>query len=115
MNQLSPPKPLSFVGNVAENWRRWIHQFTLYLNATGFDKKPAQVQCSTELLTVAGEEALESFNTFGFNDEDKLEINIVIKKYEEYCTPKKNVTYERHVFNTRVQGATEEEYCCGSE
>ena len=106
MNQLPPPKPLSFVGNVAENWRRWIQQFRLYLNATGFDKKPAQVQCST-LLTVAGEEALEIFNTFGLTDEDKVKIDVVIKKFEEYCTPKRNVTYERHVFNTRAQGATE--------
>ena len=50
---------------------------------------------------------MESFNTFGFSDEDKVKINIVIKNFEDYCTPKKNVTYERHVFNTRVQGATE--------
>ena len=106
MNQLPPPKPLSFVGNVAENWRRWIQQFRLYLNATGFDKKPTQVQCST-LLKVAGEEALEIFNTFGLSDEDKVKIDVVIKKFEEYCTPQKNVTYERHVFNTRAQGATE--------
>ena len=106
MNQLPPPKPLSFVENVAENWRRWIQQFRLYLNATGFDKKPAQAQCST-LLTVAGEEALEIFNTFGLSDEDKVKIDVVIKKFEEYCTSKKNVTYERDVFNTRAQGATE--------
>ena len=64
------------------------------------------MQCST-LLTVAGEEALEIFNTFGLSDEDKVKIAVVIKKFEEYCTPKKNVTYERHVFNTRAQGATE--------
>ena len=95
MNQLPPPKPLSFVGNVADNWRRWIQQFRLYLNATGFDKN------------VAGEEALEIFNTFGLSEEDKVKIDVVIKKFEEYCTPKKNVTYERHVFNTRAQGATE--------
>ncbi|KAL9977219.1 hypothetical protein ACROYT_G014598 [Oculina patagonica] len=56
---------------------------------------------------VAGEEALEIFNTFGLSNEDKDKINVVIKKFEEYCTPKKNVAYERHVFNTRAQGATE--------
>ena len=88
MDQLPPPKPLSFEGNVAENWRRWIQQFTLYLNATGFDKKPAKVQCST-LLTVAGEEALEIFNSFGLTDEDKVKIDVLITKFEEYCTPKK--------------------------
>ena len=106
MNQLPPPKPLSSEENVAENWRRWIQQFRLYLNATRFDKKPAQMQCST-FLTVAGEEALKIFNTFGFSDEDKVKIDVVIKTFEEYCTPKKNVTYERYVFNTRAEGAAE--------
>ncbi|KAL9952873.1 hypothetical protein ACROYT_G040197 [Oculina patagonica] len=66
----------------------------------------AKVQCST-LLTVAGEEALEIFNTFDLSDEDKVKIDVGIKKFEEYCTPKKNVAHERHVFNTRAQGATE--------
>ena len=70
----------------------------------GFDKKPSQVQCST-LLTVAGEEALEIFNSFGLTDADKVKIDIVIRKFEKYCAPKKNVTYERHVFNTRARGA----------
>ena len=84
MNQLPPPKPLSFEGNVAENWRRWIQQFSLnlYLNATGFDKKPAQIQCST-LLSAAGEEALEIFNTwFGITDADKVKIDVVIRKFQ---------------------------------
>ena len=57
------------------------------------------------MLTVAGEEALEIFNIFGLTDEDKVKIDVVIRKFEEYCMPKK--TYERHVFNTRAQGATE--------
>ena len=77
MNQPPPPKPLTFEGNVAESWRRWIQQFGLYLNATGIDKKPSQVQCST-LLTVAGQEAVEIFNTFGLSREDAKKIDVVI-------------------------------------
>ena len=50
---------------------------------------------------------MEIFYTFGLTDEDKVKIDVVIRKSEECCTPKKNVTYERHVFNTRAQGATE--------
>ena len=106
MNQFPPPNPMTFEGNVAENWRRWIQQFRLYLNATGLDKKPQQQQCSC-LLTVAGPEALEIFNTFALSDTDQTKIEVVINKFEEYCTPKKNVTYERHLFNTRAQGETE--------
>ena len=83
MNQLPPPKPLS---GVRRKCCREIQQFRLYLNATGYDKKPAQVQCSTlQLLTVAGEEALEIFNTFGLSEEGKVKIDVVIKKFEECC------------------------------
>ena len=72
-NSLPPPRPLSFEGNLAENWRRWIQQFRLYLSATGSDKKDEKVQCSI-LLTVAGEDAVEVFNTFTFTEteEDKI-------------------------------------------
>ena len=82
MNQLPPPKLLSFKGNLAENWRCWIQQFRLFLNVTGSDKKPTKVQCST-LLTVAGEEALKIFNTFGLSKEDKVKIDVMIKKFED--------------------------------
>lgn len=88
MNQLPPPKLLTFKGNVAENWRKWLQQFRLYLNATGFNKKPRQHQCST-FLAVAGVEALEIFNTFGFSEEEWVKIEVVICKFEEYFTPKR--------------------------
>ena len=50
---------------------------------------------------------LEIFNTFGLGDEDKVKIDVVIKKFEEHYTPKKNVAYEQHVFNMWAQGVTE--------
>ena len=30
-----------------------------------------------------------------------------MEKFDAYCTPKKNITYERYIFNTRVQQANE--------
>ena len=105
-DSLKQPKPLSFEGNVAENWRRWIQQFKLYLVATARDKKSDAVQCST-LLTVAGEEAIEVYNTFNLTEEETDDIGVLIKKFQDYCIPKKNVTFERHVFNTRSQGTAE--------
>ena len=103
-NSPPPPRPLSFEGNLAENWRRWIQQFRLYLSATGSDKKAEKVQCSI-ILTVAGEDAVEVFNTFTETEEDKIEP--LIEKFRSYCTPKKNITFERHVFNTRCQESDE--------
>ena len=103
---LKPPRALSFEGNVAENWRRWIQHFRLFLNATGRDKKSEEIQCST-LLAVAGEDAMEVYNTFVFAEGEENKIETLIKTFELYCTPKKNVTFERHVFNTRNQEPNE--------
>ena len=106
MEGIKPPKALSFDGNVAGNWRRWIQQFRLYLNATGRDKNSEQIQCLT-LLSVAGEDAVEVYNTFVLDEAEQNKIEPLIEKFEQYCTPKKNVTFERHVFNTRSQGSGE--------
>ncbi len=85
-NSLPPPRPLLFEGNLAENWHRWIQQFRLYLSATGSDTKDEKVQCSI-LLTIAGEDAVEVFNTFTEAEEDKIEP--LIAKLCGYCIPKK--------------------------
>ena len=62
---------------------------------------------------MAGQDALEVFNTFTWDsngDDKKLEK--VIEKFETYCMPRKNVTWERHIFNTRDQqpGETIDQY-----
>lgn len=41
---------------------------------------------------VAGVEALKIFNMFGLSEEERVKIEEVISKFEEYCTPKKNMT-----------------------
>ena len=96
------PKALSFDGNVAENWRRWLQQYELYMCATEKDKKSEKLQCAA-LLTLAGEQAIEVFNTFIFQEDEQDKIKSLIEKFEEYCSPKKHETYERHVFNSRIQ------------
>ena len=102
MESLNPPKTLCLEGNTAENWRRWIQRFRLYMCATEKDKKAEKLQCAM-LLHCAGEEAQELYNTFTFTDGEKDKIAPLIKKFEDYCTPRKNTTFERHIFNNRIQ------------
>ena len=57
--------------------------------------------------------ALEIYNTFTWTTEgDNKKIEKILEKFEEYCTPRKNITLERHIFNTRVQrtGETIDQY-----
>ena len=108
-DQFTKPAKLEFEVNVAENYRRFRQQFEIYMSATGFDATnvPKKKQAAI-LLNIAGEEAIEVFNTFTFaEDEDKDDPEDILAKFQNYCEPKKNITYERHIFNTRVQQQTQ--------
>ena len=60
------------------------------------------------LLNLAGEQAIEVYNTFTFTDrEEEDDPEVLMRKFEEYCNPKRNITYERYLFNTRMQGLNE--------
>ncbi|KAK6166970.1 hypothetical protein SNE40_022164 [Patella caerulea] len=103
MDQLKAPGSLNLDGNLSENWRRWKQRFEIYLDASGIVSKTEKVKTSTLLHTI-GEEALEIYNSFVFETpENRLRLIPVLEKFEEYCSPKRNVTYERHIFNIRSQ------------
>ena len=103
MDKLPALKPLKFEGNLAENWRRWKQRYELFMTATEASKKLAKIQ-SSMLLHLIGEDALEVFNTFEFGSEEDIEKPVeILKKFDEYCNPKRNLTVERHIFNCRMQ------------
>ncbi len=55
---------------------------------------------SSILLTCIGRRR-EIYNTFTFdNDDDNMKFNIIIEKFDEYCSPRKNITFQRHNFFT---------------
>jgi len=52
-------------------------------------------------------------NTLTFNNEgNQKKLSVLVEKFKEYCTTRRNVTSERHVFNTRRQqpGETIDQY-----
>jgi hypothetical protein len=103
MDKLPALKPLRLDGNLAENWRRWKQRFELFMTATEASKESGKIQ-SSMLLHLIGEDALEVFNTFEFAfDEDKEKTSEILKNFDEYCNPKRNLTVERHIFNSRMQ------------
>lgn len=51
-------------------------------------------------------DALDIFNTFKFEEEgDEKKLDIVREKFEQYFVPKRNLTYERHIFLQEVKKA----------
>ena len=112
MYKLLPPEALNLNGNIAENWRRWKQRFDIFSLASGLSEKDAGVQAAT-FLHVAGPEALEVYNTFSWpNPDDRSKVDKIMETFDQYCNPRKNVTRERHKFNTRNQqpGETIDQY-----
>ena len=112
MDQLSPPEVLNLDGNIAENWRRWKQRFEIFSLASGLAEKATGVQAAT-FLHVAGPEALEVYNTFSWLTANyKNKVDKIMENFDQYCNPRKNVTWERHKFNTRNQqpGETIDQY-----
>ncbi|XP_031334069.1 uncharacterized protein K02A2.6-like [Photinus pyralis] len=99
-----PPDPLVLDGNISENWRKFEQRFDLFLVAADLDKK-AEGKKVAVFLNVIGEDALELYNTFTFTEEEKKEktLTLIKQKFTEYCSPKKNVIFERFKFNSIVQ------------
>lgn len=64
---LSPP--LSFEGNVGDNFRKWKQKYTLYMTATERDKKSKEQQAAT-LLHLIGDAGLEVFKAFHLVNHD---------------------------------------------
>ena len=100
--RLPDPSILS-IGNVKENWKKWIQELENYLLATEKDGRPDKTKIAI-LLNLLGNEGLKIFNTFKFETpENKEKYAEVVKKSEEYCSPRQNVVYERYNFFSCIQ------------
>ena len=104
MFTIPAPIPLDMEsGNMAESWRRFSQRYTNFETATGVATKPDATRVAT-LLSVVGQRALETYNTFTWTaNGDSTDITAVIAKFKEFCAGKKNITYERYIFNSRIQ------------
>ena len=105
MEQFKPPPPLILTGNIAENWRRWEQRFQLYMTASGALDKEETVKIAILLHTVS-EEALEVYNTLTIiPDGDEETMEEVLQAFTDYCSPQKNVVFERHQFWSHAMSA----------
>ncbi|XP_038069819.1 uncharacterized protein K02A2.6-like [Patiria miniata] len=88
------------------HWNK-VSALMLYIDAIGASKKDDRQQTSI-LLHVIGEQALDVYNTFKWDEEgdhegDNMRLAKVMAKLEKCCTPKTNLTLERFHFNNCCQ------------
>ena len=102
-NLCRPPEPICFTGNVAHHWQEFSEQLHWFLAGTESLEKSDAVKIGI-MLTHAGSEAREIYKTLHWNEEgDNMKFDKVTKAFKEYCSPRKNILYERYKFWTLNQ------------
>ena len=104
---INPPDKLSMTGNAAENWKIWKQRWNNYVIVAGLTAQSPSYKIALFLHCI-GEDALRIYNAFKFDNAiDRNNLEMIIKKFDEYTIGELNETYERYIFNSRNQKQNE--------
>src|ERR1043165_4868835 len=108
MSNIPFPSQLKITGgNVAAEWKRFKSQWANFEVASDLEEKSSSKRAAVFLACI-GTEAYEAFQTMDFaTEKDRSDIEKVIEAFERHCVGEVNVTYERYVFNRRMQDVGE--------
>ena len=87
--------------NLNKAWEQYLKRFEIYIKAANITNDG---QKRALLLHVAGMEVQDIFETFADQGTSYAE---AVAKLSEYFQPKKNISYERHVFHKAKQQSEE--------
>lgn len=109
-NNLHGPPPMNF-DNAGREWSLWKQRFSIFMLASGRSNESNNVKIAT-FLHLIGEKGIELYSTLfnkGFDGEplpggeDEITMEEVLKRFESFCLPQKNVVMESFKFNSIVQ------------
>ena len=106
------PQPISKEGSSADKWKKFKRAWDNYAIVARLHKFEEDFKTAT-FLSAIGEDALEIYEGFTFDSPtDSRQLKEVIDKFQEFYIGQTDETYERYVFNNRVQkeGETFDQY-----
>ena len=104
-SNLPLPMAMNMKGDVASNWKFFKDQWQNNDIASGLAQKEANVRLTT-LKVVIGKDCYEILQRLP-DSENKTTVEETLTALEQYFIPKRNVAYERFVFNNCHQGTHE--------
>ncbi|KAL1442198.1 hypothetical protein MTO96_007876, partial [Rhipicephalus appendiculatus] len=97
---IQPPDAFNF--SSPNECPKWKKRFERFRTSSGLCVKPEQHQVDV-LLCIMGEQAEEIYATVALSEENSKKFDAVVEQFDKYFIPRRNVTFERARFNTRVQ------------
>lgn len=101
-DHVKPVDALVLDGNLAENWRRFKRNYNIFASAARVNGQTDDIKINT-FLNAIGPSAVDLFDSFALTDVQREVYQTVVESFEAYCNPRKNVIYERYMFNQRNQ------------
>ena len=95
-NLCKPPESLRLTRNNSRNWHDFKEQLQWFLVGTESTEKSDAAKIGI-MLSHAGKEARELYKTLTSEGDDK-KFDKVLEALERFCSPQKNILYERHGF-----------------
>lgn len=102
MDSYKLPASLVEGGNMDYNWKVFKEDYQIYITASEKSKKSKEVQAAI-FLNMIGEYGRQLHRNFNMTPEDAKDVIKIIEQFDKFCSPKKNVVYERFRFNQRSQ------------
>jgi len=97
------PDPLTKDGNMASNWQSWKEDFIIFMKVTGYINKSNEIRANL-LKNRIGKVGIEAIQSISFdNEQDKDDMDILIRKLGDYFDPPKKEAVERYNFFTRTR------------
>ncbi|XP_033123153.1 uncharacterized protein LOC117121877 [Anneissia japonica] len=101
------PPNITLKGNMKTNWQIFKQLWTSYELLTGLKNQAMEYRVAA-FVTCIGQKALEIHTGLPFKtEEDKGNLDTILKLWEEYCCGQTNVIYERFCFNKCDQNTSE--------
>jgi hypothetical protein len=88
------PGPLIIDAQSAENWRKFLMRFEIYLIAKEKDEKPDKFKVNL-LLNCAGSEAIEEYSHFVYNEEEVMRATKMCVRNSKSCAEEQEMLYMR--------------------
>lgn len=98
--QWSPPEKFPF--RKPEERTKWIWRFEQFRQASGLNSKSEESQVNV-LIYAMGDEADDILHSFHLLEEASKKYSTIKESFDRYFVKKRNVIYERSIFNHRVQ------------
>lgn len=101
------PPNINLKGDLKQNWKQWKQIWDAYEFVTNLNQQSNEYRVAT-FITCIGHEALKIHNGLPFKTEDeKKDITKILELWNEHCSGKTNIIYERYKFNNRAQNSDE--------